>query len=79
MMAVVLSRPRPWLGRKQSMSAPRPCLQPVRDHVRAMLQPRPRSVHVHDRVQAANVRIQLVTSNYPCPVRIRAGFTSGSA
>lgn len=77
-MAVAMSRPRPSPVRKLSVSAPRPCPQPVFDHAQVTPQPRPRPVHVRDRGQAANVRIQPVTSNYPCPVRIRARFTSGS-
>ena len=70
--------PCPVRDRVQSETSPHPC------HARGRVQsvtvswpcphPRPQSVHVRDRVRAANVRVQPVSVNNPCPrpVRIRA-------
>jgi hypothetical protein len=65
-----VSSPRPGPVQKQSVSAPQPCPQQCPGHARRRIRGQSMSVAV---------RIQSVSSNYPCPVRIRAGFTSGSA
>jgi hypothetical protein len=75
-------RPWPCPVRNRVQSANSPCPRP--DHARSQAvsvssprpQPRPPSVHVRDRVRAANVRIQPVSANYPCPRPVRSGAQS---
>ena len=75
---------RPWpcpvRDRVQSETSPHPC------HARGRVQsvtvswpcphPRPQSVHVRDRVRAANVRVQPVSVNNPHPRPVRSGAQS---
>jgi hypothetical protein len=66
-------------GRRLVQSATASNPKTVRVRAPTVSASNPRPCIGRDCVRAANVRMQPVSSNYPCPGRICAGFTSGSA